>query len=59
MLSAPGEESTVIVAQGNSVSSDGYEILSPLDIILFNVACLRGRAHSHDAPGELSITNWP
>ena len=51
MLSAPGEESTVIVALGNSVSSDGYEILSPLDIILFNVACLRGRAHSHDAPG--------
>ena len=56
-VECPGEKS-VIVPQGNLVSSDGHEILSPVDI-MFNVACPRGRVHSYCAPRELSITSWP
>ena len=54
----PQEESALIMSLGNSVSPVGPEILSPVDIIVFNVECPQGRDYSHCAPWELSITSW-
>ena len=58
MLSASGEEYTLIVPQGNPITPVGYEILSLVDWSFLKVLCPRGSQLAL-CPRGTSIASWP